>query len=103
MRLRAEIDVAEQELREADVEHIDVEAVLAFAEKLVERPRELWLESTLEQKQRLQRVFFPDGVKYTKDGFGTAVSNSFFSVLRDLSEQKATLASPAGFEPALPP
>ncbi len=103
LRLRAEIEVAEQELREADVEHIDVEAVLAFAEKLVERPRQLWLESTLEQKQRLQRAFFPDGVKYTKDGFGTAVSNSFFSVLRDLSEQKATLASPAGFEPALPP
>ena len=75
-------------MRSADVEHIDVEAVLAFAEKLVKHPRQLWLESTLEQKQRLQRVFFPDGVKYTKDGFGTAVSNSFFSVLRDLSEKK---------------
>jgi hypothetical protein len=103
MRLRVEIETAERELREADLEQMDLEAVLAFAEKLVERPRQLWLESTLEQKQRLQRVFFPDGVKYTKDGFGTAVSNSFFNVLRDVSEQKATLASPTGFEPVLPP
>ena len=103
MRLRGEIETAERELREADLEQMDLEAVLAFAEKLVERPRQLWLESTLEQKQRLQRVFFPDGVKYTKEGFGTAVSNSFFSVLRDVSEQKATLASPTGFEPVLPP
>ncbi len=103
MRLRGEIESAERELREADLEQMDLEAVLAFAEKLVERPRQLWLESTLDQKQRLQRVFFPDGVKYTKEGFGTAVSNSFFSVLRNVSKQKATLASPTGFEPVLPP
>ena len=77
--------------------------MLAFAEKLVERPRRLWLESTLEQKQRLQRVFFPNGVTYTKDGFGTATSNCFFSMLRGVSNEKATLASPTGFEPVLPP
>ena len=103
VRLRGEIESAEQELREADLEQMDVEALLAFAEKLVERPRPLWLESTLEQKQRLQRVFFPDGVAYTKDGFGTTPTNCFFSVLRGVSEEKATLASPTGFEPVLPP
>jgi site-specific DNA recombinase len=103
LRLRGEIELAEQTLREADVEHIDVEAVLVFVERLVERPRQLWLESTLEQKQRLQRVFFPDGLTYTNDGFRTASSNSFFSMLHDISREKATLASPAGFEPALPP
>ncbi len=103
MRLRGEIESAERELREADLEQMDLEAVLAFAEKLVERPRQLGLESTLKQKQRLQRVFFLDGVKFTKEGFGTAVNNSFFGVLRNVSEQKATLASPTGFEPVLPP
>lgn len=85
------------------MEQLDVEAVLAFAEKLVQRPHQLWRESSLGQKQRLQRVFFPDGMPYTKDGFGTAPSNSFFSLLGAVSEPKATLASPAGFEPALPP
>ena len=102
-RLRAEIEPAERDLCEANLEQMDVEAVLTFAEKLVERPQQLWLESTLEQKQRLQRVFFPDGVAYTKDGFGTASSNCFFSVLRGVSEEKTTLASPTGFEPVLPP
>jgi len=29
---------------------MDVQAVLAFVEKLVERPRELWSESTLEKQ-----------------------------------------------------
>ena len=103
MRLRGEIESAERELREADLEQMDVEALLTFAEKLVERPRQLWLESTLEQQQRLQQVFFHNGVTYTMDGFGTAPSNCLFNVLRGFSEEKATLASPTGFEPVLPP
>jgi site-specific DNA recombinase len=102
-RLRVEVESAERELREADLEQMDVEAVLAFSEKLLDRPRQLWLESSLDQKQRLQRVFFPDGLAYNEDGFGTAASNCFFSVLRSVSEEKATLASPTGFEPVLPP
>ena len=103
LRLDAEIQEAEQQLHDTDVENMDVEAVLEFAEKLVERPKELWLQSPLEQKQRLQRVFFPDGLTFTNDGFGTAASNSFFNVLQSFTLEKATLASPTGFEPVLPP
>ncbi len=103
LRLDAEVQQAEQQLRDSDVEHMDVEAVLAFAERLVERPKELWLQSSLEQKQRLQRVFFLDGLTFTNDGFGTVASNSFFSVLQSFMLAKATLASPTGFEPVLPP
>jgi hypothetical protein len=57
----------------------------------------------VEQKQRLQRVFFRNGVTYTADGFGTAATNSFFTVFRMFSVEKATLASPTGFELVLPP
>ena len=87
----------------ADLECMDVEAVLEFASRLVERPKQLWLESSLEQKQRLQGVFFPDGVNYTSEGFGTAVSNSFFNVFREIVGEKVSLASPTGFEPVLSP
>jgi hypothetical protein len=103
LRIDAEIQEAEQQLHDTDVEHMDVEAVLGFAEKLVERPKELWLQSSPEQKQRMQRVFFPDGLTFTNDGFGTAASNSFFNVLQGFTLEKATLASPTGFEPVLPP
>ena len=57
--MRSEIQSAERELRDADADRMDVEAVLAFAQRLVERPHQLWLASSLEQEQRLQRVFFP--------------------------------------------
>jgi hypothetical protein len=80
-----------------------VDAVLTFAERLVEHTHTLWLQSSLDQKQRLQRLFFPDGVSFTKAGFGTAVSDSFFEGLSGFTDQKATLASPTGFEPVLSP
>jgi hypothetical protein len=102
-RLNAEMETAKMKFAAADLECIDVEDVLEFAEKLVERPEQLWLKSSLEQKQRLQSVFFPDGVKYTCEGFGTAPSNSFFSVFRELLDEKISLASPTGFEPVLSP
>jgi hypothetical protein len=102
-RLNAEIASAKDRFTEADMECMDVEAVIGFAERLVERPKRLWLESALEQKQRLQRVFFRNGVTYTADGFGTAATNSFFTVFRMFSVEKATLASPTGFELVLPP
>jgi site-specific DNA recombinase len=102
-RLNAEIQRAKERFAEADMECMDVEAVMEFAERLVERPKQLWLESSLEQKQRLQRVFFPDGLTYTADGFGTAPTNSLFNVFQMFSVEKASLASPTGFEPVLPP
>ena len=102
-RLNSEMEAAKEEFASADLECMDVEAVLEFAEKLVKRPKQLWLESSLEQKQRLQAVFFPDGVTYTSEGFGTASSNSFFNVFRDFTDEKSSLASPTGFEPVLSP
>jgi site-specific DNA recombinase len=103
LRLNAEVRETEEELIRAHAETLDVEAVLTFAEKLVERPDCLWSESALEQKQRLQQVFFPQGLSFTHEGFGTDANNSFFKVLGAFQVKKSHLASPTGFEPVLPP
>lgn len=102
-RWRSEVAEAESELHKADLECIDVEAILEFTRRLLEQPRRLWEGSTLEQKQRLQSVFFPEGTLYGKAGFGTHLTSSFFSMLRESSGEKTSLASPTGFEPVLPP
>jgi DNA invertase Pin-like site-specific DNA recombinase len=57
-RLGKEIDGAEQELRIAESGFLDLEGVLAFAEKIITSPTRLWLESSLDQRQRLQGTFF---------------------------------------------
>jgi hypothetical protein len=57
--LKDEIDVAELELRTATLEQMDIEAVLEFAEKLVERPRGLWTEATSEQRPAIAKRILP--------------------------------------------
>jgi len=61
------------------------------------------MQSSLDQKQKLQMVFFPDGLTVTNDGFETASTNSLFGMLGQVPTGKAILASPTGFEPVLPP
>jgi len=102
-RLQTEIAEAEAHLRDVDLDNIDIEAVLNFAECLLDAPAQLWLEASLEQKQRLQKVFFPDGVTFSDDGFGTDLSGLLFSVVQPKTEVESNLASPTGFEPVLPP
>jgi hypothetical protein len=56
--------------------------VLAFAEKIITSPARLWLESSLDQRQRLQQTYFPTGLTFDGQGFGTPASYSFFDLLR---------------------
>jgi len=102
-RHATETSSAEQRLRDAELESFDIEQVLEFAEKLVSNPAQLWLRASLEQKQRLQQVLFPSGLSFSKDGFGTPPTDSLFSVFGALGGAETSLASPAGFEPALSP
>jgi site-specific DNA recombinase len=102
-RLNTDIEAAEQELRQAESKFLDLEGVLSFAEKIITSPARLWLESSLDQRQRLQGTFFPNGITFDGKGFGTASSSLFFSLLGEISEEESSLASPTGFEPVLSP
>jgi hypothetical protein len=52
----------------SELEEMDVEGILAFAERVLPSASNLWVQSSLNQKQRLQQLFFPDGVRF--DGRG---------------------------------
>src|ERR1039457_6097912 len=83
-------------------EHID--DLLDFADRVLHDPAGLWARASLDQRQRLQQILFPAGLTYSQtDGFGTAQSISFFSMLAALEADNSSLASPTGFEPVLPP
>ena len=67
------------------IEEFDVEGILAFAERLLPRASDLWIQASLEQRQRLQRLFFPDGVAFSGKAFDrTVVTSSLFEYLRPL-------------------
>ena len=71
--------------------------------KIVTVPARLWMESALDQQQKLQQTLFPVGLVFNGERFGTAPSTSFFSLLRGRCEEESQLASPTGFEPVLSP
>jgi site-specific DNA recombinase len=101
--LDEEIASAEVAVHEAHVDEIDVEGVLGFAEHLLSDPARMWSEATLDQRQRLQKVLFPQGVTCSPDGrFGTAETSVIFRLLQALPAQNEKEASPTGFEPVLP-
>lgn len=63
------IDVAGRSLeREAESQFLDLDGVLTFAEKIVTVPTRLGVESLIDQRQRLQQVFFPEVLTFEWEG-----------------------------------
>jgi hypothetical protein len=73
---------------------------LRFLDAADEFASNLWIQSSLNQKQRLQQLFFPDGIRFDGKGIvGTSVTLPVFNYLRPVSESKKkwwTRPSPVG-------
>ena len=102
-RLNEQIAVTQLELHDARLEELDVEAVLEFARHLILNAAKMWIQASLDQRQRLQGVLFPEGLTYAEGAIGTAVTCPIFSYLDPTFRPQNGLVSPTGFEPVLPP
>jgi hypothetical protein len=67
-RVAKDIALAEIAVHDSELDELEVEAVLAFAEYALRNTARLWLESNVEQKQKLQRVLFPMDCPILKKG-----------------------------------
>jgi hypothetical protein len=75
-------------------------SVLNFAERVLPRASDLWIQASLEQRQRLQRLFFPEGVAFSGKSFDrTVVTSSLFEYLRPLDGSNENLVDLTGIEP----
>jgi hypothetical protein len=60
----------------------------------------LWVQSSLAQKQRLQQVFFPEGVRFDgKELVGTGMTLPVFNYLNPISDEKKEVVDLTGIEP----
>ena len=100
--LREEIALARIELNELTDVELEIKKTLAFAEDLMRDAARMWTEADSDQKQRLQHVFFPEGLAFEGEGFGTAVTCLAFRDLGKSMVPKERMASPRGIEPLLP-
>jgi hypothetical protein len=93
-RLREELTLVEIDRHGSKVEEFDVEGILNFAERVLPRASDLWIQASLEQRQRLQRLFFPEGVAFSGKSFDrTVVTSSLFEYLRPLNGSNENLVA----------
>jgi hypothetical protein len=85
--------------RDARIEELDVQAALSFGESLLVNAPRLWVEASLEQKQRLQQVFFPQGVQFENGAYRTAQTSMLFYDLEGIRSEKSGLVALTGIEP----
>src|SRR3954463_3174827 len=83
-KLREELTLARIDRHSGQVEELDVEGILAFAERILPRAADLWVQASLEQHQRFQQLFFTDGISFDQNGFvGTGRNRTGLQLLAD--------------------
>ena len=86
-KLREELTLAEIDHHSEAVDELDVEGILAFAERILPRASDLWVQASLDYRQRLQQLFFPEGIAFDGNRFNrTAVTAPAFSYLRAIED-----------------
>src|SRR5580658_5151577 len=94
---------AARRLVKAPIPRLRGQAVLNFAGHVILNAARLWTEFSSDQKQRLQKVLFPQGVTFAEGIYKTAETALFFKLLQESEGQKTGLATLTGIEPVHPP
>ena len=99
-RVREQMTLLKIDEHTSKLEEMDVEGILAFAERVLPRTADLWVQASLDQRQGLQQLFFPQGVAFDGKGFvGTAVTAPAFSYLQPAADGKERMVDQTGIEP----
>ena len=80
---RQEVTSLRMERHASEIEELHVEGILAFAERILPRAADLWVQSSLDQHQQFQQLFFPEGIAFDGHDFVRAAATApAFSYLR---------------------
>jgi len=68
-KLREELTLAKLDRHAEAGDELHVEGILAFAERILPRASDLWMQASPDYKQRLQQLFFPEGIAFDGNRF----------------------------------
>ncbi|MGH9241701.1 MAG: hypothetical protein ACRD3G_26945 [Vicinamibacterales bacterium] len=78
------------------LEEMDVEGILGFAERVL-RESDPWVQASLDYKQRLQQLFFPEGIAYDGIRFNrTAITAPLLNYLAPYESADEEMVSREG-------
>jgi site-specific DNA recombinase len=100
-RLREELTLAQIDHHADATDELDLQGILAFAERILPRPSDLWVQASLDYKQRLQQLFFPEGIAFDGNRFNrTAATAPLFNYLAPSESADEKVVSREGVEPS---
>ena len=100
-KLREALTLAKIDHHTEAVDELDVEGILAFAERILPRASDLWVQASLDYKQRLQQLFFPEGIAFDGNRFNrTAATAPLFNYLAPSESADERVVSRDGIEPS---
>jgi DNA invertase Pin-like site-specific DNA recombinase len=103
-KLREELTLAKIDHHTEAVDELDVQGILAFAESILPRASDLWVQASLAYKQRLQQLFFPEGIAFDGNRFNrTAATAPLFNCLAPSESADEKMVSRKGIEPTARP
>jgi Leucine rich repeat N-terminal domain len=99
-RLREELTFAHIDHHAEAVDGLDLQGILAFAERILPRASDLWVQASHDYKQRPQQLFFPEGIAYDGNRFNrTAATAPLFNYLAPDQSAEESVVSRGGIEP----
>lgn len=90
-RIDEEIMVKKSLLSESEMDKIDIDTLLNFTKHFLKDFPRVWVNSNLEQKQRLQAAIFPEGLFWSYSSFRTPKLSLCFQLLQGKRPSRARL------------
>lgn len=97
-QLNSQIKEVEYELSTLSDTEEDLTKCLKYTCNVVANLDEVWLNGSLDIRQRLQRLIFPKGLTYDLSNFRTAEISSLFKIIGSLKEPSYNMVPPSEFE-----
>jgi len=99
-RVNKEIEILELAKADSRIDMFELEATIEYAKHFIEDLPRQWFDLGVENKRRFQKLVFPDGLPYLRNGkFGTAKMSVIFELNQQLQNKNTNLVGPVGFEP----
>ena len=100
--VRQEISEKQMDLSETTIKLNDIDSCLEYSKWFLANISNLWFNASVNVKQRVQTLLFPDKITYNQNGsFEPTVTALIFKQLAGKTPEEYNLATPTGFEPVL--
>src|SRR6058998_681276 len=84
-----------------EIQVLNAQYLQLTGERILPRASDLWVQAPLDYKQRLQQLFFPEGIAFDRNRFNrTAATAPLFNYLAPSESADEKMVSQEGIEPS---